>query len=54
VLAFVRGLVDTDGCSYIHKQQLAGRRYENIGFCFIGMFRLLIQSVANVLRQANI
>mgnify|MGYP001609199900 FL=1 len=32
--AFVRGLVDTDGCLYIHRHIVNGTSYKNIGLCF--------------------
>lgn len=49
--AFVRGLVDTDGCLYIHKHTVGGRQYEHIGFCFTSLSLPLIQSVAAILRK---
>src|SRR3989344_1185583 len=32
--ATLRGLVDTDGCIYIHKHQVGGNQYEHIGLTF--------------------
>jgi hypothetical protein len=32
--ACVRGLIDTDGCLYIHRHSVRGRTYQNIGLCF--------------------
>jgi intein/homing endonuclease len=31
---FVRGLVDTDGCLYIHQHKVGGKLYKNLGLCF--------------------
>lgn len=47
--AFVRGLVDTDGCLYIHKHRIKSIPYKNIGFCFTSKSELLIKSVADIL-----
>lgn len=52
--AFVRGLVDTDGCLYIHKHKVQNKPYKNIGFCFTSYSNPLILSVANILRKNNI
>ena len=46
---FVRGLVDTDGCLYIHDHVVSGKRYKNLGFCFVSHSEPLIRSVANIL-----
>lgn len=51
---FIRGLVDTDGCLYIHKHTLKGRLYRNIGFCFASHSRNLIISVSKTLLQFGI
>lgn len=45
---FIRGLVDTDGCLYIHKHNTKGKRYANIGLCFTNYSTKLISSVAKV------
>ena len=54
--AFVRGLVDTDGCLYIHKHVTKGspRVQNNIGFCFTNLSKNLIDAVAIVLRENDI
>ena len=52
--AFVRGLVDTDGCLYIHKHTVKGKNYKNIGFCFTSLSKKLIISVANTLKKFDI
>lgn len=46
--AFVRGLVDTDGCLYIHKHTVLGHHYSNLGFCFTSYSLPLIQPVGKI------
>jgi hypothetical protein len=52
--AFVRGLVDTDGCLYIHKHTVLGHDYRNIGFCFTNYVLPVINSMAEILRASDI
>lgn len=52
--AFVRGMIDTDGCIYIHKHTLKDIRNINIGLCFTSSSREIIQSIAGVLTEAHI
>ncbi|MFA5050915.1 MAG: LAGLIDADG family homing endonuclease [Patescibacteria group bacterium] len=52
--AFVRGLVDTDGCLYIHRHTVKGVLYKNIGFCFTSGSRNLLNSVADIFREFGI
>ena len=52
--AFVRGLVDTDGCLYIHKHCVNGKTYLNIGFCFTSLSNKLLLSVARILSEFGI
>ena len=52
--AFVRGLVDTDGCLYIHKHYTKGKLYKNIGFCFTSVSLPLLKSVGDILKENNI
>ncbi len=52
--AFVRGLVDTDGCLYNHRHKVAGKVYTNIGFCFASSSPPLLKSVGNILQLAGI
>lgn len=52
--AFVRGLVDTDGCLYIHKHIVSGKHYFNIGFCFTSFSENLIRSVAHIFQEFGI
>lgn len=52
----VRGLVDTDGCLYIHKHVTKGSPHQqsNIGFCFTNSSKDLIAFVAEVLAGNDI
>ncbi|MBI2483753.1 hypothetical protein HYV71_01040 [Candidatus Uhrbacteria bacterium] len=52
--AFVRGLVDTDGCLYTHKHSVSGNRYWNIGFCFVSYSKKLLVSVGNILAENGV
>jgi intein/homing endonuclease len=52
--AFVRGLVDTDGCPYIHTHSVSNREYRNIGFCFTSYSYKLIQSFVKILQKNGI
>ncbi len=52
--AFVRGLVDTDGCLFVHKHNVSGRSYSNIGFCFASYSKRLITSMAGILQKNGI
>ncbi len=49
--AFVRGLVDTDRCLYIHNHVVKGKRYFNLGFCFTSKSSKLILQVSRILRE---
>ncbi len=50
----MRGLVDTDGCLYIHRHTTKGIAYKNIGFCFTSGSQNLLNSVANIFRKFEI
>lgn len=52
--AFVRGLVDTDGCLYIHKHKVSGKEYKNLGFCFTNYSAKLVESIAKILQKNDI
>lgn len=52
--AFVRGLVDTDGCLFIHKHYINNVIYNNLGFCFTSFSENLIHSVATILLEFGI
>jgi len=46
--AFVRGLMDTDGCLYVHRHTVRGTVYRNIGLCFSSGSPKLLSSVADI------
>lgn len=52
--AFVRGLMDTDGCLYIHKHTIKGRLYKNIGLCFSSSSPNLLRSIAGIFHKFGI
>ncbi len=52
--ACVRGLVDTDGCLFIHKHRVQGKQYQNIGLCFSSASPKLIQQVASIFEKYGI
>lgn len=49
--AFVRGLVDTDGCLYTHKHLVRSKEYYNIGLCFCSHSKALLISVAKIFEE---
>lgn len=49
--ACVRGLIDTDGCLFIHTHKVQGRVYKNIGLSFTSYSLELIFQVATVLEE---
>lgn len=51
---FVRGVIDTDGCIYVHKHKLKGIFYKNIGLCFTNLSLNLILSVSKALSLLEI
>ena len=51
---FVRGLVDTDGCLYIHRHFVNNALCHNIGFCFTNHSKKLINSVEIILKEIGI
>jgi hypothetical protein len=53
-IASVKGLIDTDGCLFIHKHTIAGKKYENIGLCFTNNSPDLIEQVATILKENDI
>lgn len=53
-VACVRGLMDTDGCLYVHKHSVLGRSYENIGLCFSSHSPPLIKQVAEIFEEFGI
>lgn len=53
-IACVRGLVDTDGCIFVHKHKIGGRPYQNIGLCFTSYSPELLMQVATTLEDFSI
>src|SRR5262249_20956740 len=52
--ACVRGLIDTDGSIYVHRHQVNGREYRNIGLCFTSYSRPLLRSVYSTLSDIGL
>lgn len=50
----VRGLVDTDGCLFIHAHSVGGKRYQNIGLCFSSASPRLLRQVAVIFEKNGI
>lgn len=52
--ACVRGLVDTDGCIFVHTHRVSGKLYKNLGFTFTSYSSELIFQVADILDENGI
>ncbi len=52
--ACVRGLMDTDGCLYIHDHQVLQKRYRNIGLCFSSHASGILNGVAAIFEEFGI
>lgn len=52
--AFVRGLVDTDGCLYIHKHTVKGEFRKDIGFCFTNNAGNIIRAAVKILNNIGL
>ncbi|MDO8649744.1 MAG: hypothetical protein Q7K33_00270 [Candidatus Berkelbacteria bacterium] len=52
--AFVRGLMDTDGCLFIHKHRVAGKEYRNLGLTFTSFAPGLVGGMAKALQNNGI
>lgn len=50
----VRGLVDTDGCVFLHYHSTKGIKYRNIGICFTSYSKPMLLSVSRVLKSSGI
>jgi hypothetical protein len=50
-ISCVRGLIDTDGCLFIHKHIVAGKEYRNIGLNFCSYSPTLIFQVASIFEE---
>lgn len=53
-IACVRGLMDTDGCLYIHKHMVARKEYNNIGLCFCSYSPVVISQVSSIFEEFGI
>lgn len=53
-VACVRGLMDTDGCLFIHSHKVAGKSYRNIGLCFTSYSPEMLGQVAEVFEEFGI
>lgn len=54
IRACTRGLMDTDGCIYLHYHSTGGFKYRNIGICFTSHSRPLVLSFSKALVNENI
>ena len=52
--ACVRGLIDTDGCVFVHTHKVRGRVYKNIGLTFTSNSPELIFQTASILEKFDI
>ena len=53
-IAYLRGLVDTDGCVFVHKHKVGRGTYQNIGLCFTSYSTNLLMQVARILEKFSI
>lgn len=52
--ACLRGLIDTDGCLFVHTHKVLGGIYKNIGLCFTSYSPELIFQVAAIFEEFGI
>ncbi|MGH7174849.1 MAG: LAGLIDADG family homing endonuclease [Minisyncoccia bacterium] len=52
--ACLRGLVDTDGCIFIHEHNVNKKEYRNIGLCFTSYSPELLRQVACVFEEFEV
>lgn len=52
--ACVRGLIDTDGCIFVHTHRVNGKIYKNIGLTFTSYSQELILQVAAILDEFEV
>lgn len=50
----IRGLMDTDGCLFIHTHKIAGKPYNNIGLCFTSYSPKMLKQVASIFEEFRI
>ncbi|MBA3788767.1 hypothetical protein H0X32_00010 [Patescibacteria group bacterium] len=53
-IACVRGLIDTDGCLFVHKHTVSSKEYKNIGLCFSSYSSILLIQVGNIFEEFGI
>ncbi|MDO8579359.1 MAG: LAGLIDADG family homing endonuclease [bacterium] len=53
-IACVRGLMDTDGCLYIHRHKVLGTQYSNIALCFCSASPMLVVQVSSIFEEFGI
>lgn len=54
IRACTRGLMDTDGCIYLHFHSTGGFKYRNIGICFTNHSKPLVLAFSKALTKENI
>ena len=52
--ACIRGLIDTDGCIFIHTHKVLGKIYKNIGLCFTSYSPELISQAMGIFAEFGI
>ena len=50
----IRGLIDTDGCIFVHTHKVVGKIYNNIGLTFTSYSPALIFQAADILEEFGI
>ena len=50
----IRGLIDTDGCMFVHVHKVKGKIYRNIGLCFTNYSSEFIFQVADIFAEFRI
>lgn len=53
-IACVRGLMDTDGCLFIHSHKMGGKQYKNIGLCFTSYSPRMLGQVAEIFEEFGV
>ncbi len=52
--ACLRGLIDTDGCMFIHKHNFSNKKFQSIGLCFTSASEKLLGQVMEILSGLKI
>lgn len=53
-IACMRGLMDTDGCLYVHKHRVGKKTYRNIGLCFSSYAPTLMRQAVRIFIECGI